>query len=330
MKFTLNKIAAALGLVVVAASAHAAPVALTGTSVGGLGPLGFEMYSSTGVLQDANSGQPGKYADITGSIDLQAGTFTVASTMPYGGAGKFWTASGGTLYQPGTYTVNVNGDGGNGAGAGDMTFTVGAGQIGGNIDFAWGTNVGIDVFNVWDVASTSTLTGSTTALTGTTTTTAVGPTVLTGSNTVTTFDAFNQYDTTTYFYSTTNYDTITSFFDTTNTFSVATTYMSSNPNAVAGSVLFNGVAVATDTWAGIKMVDGPFVGFSANFNFATNSTTSTVDTSSTSEVLTWYTTYSEQTVVTTPLAVPEASTYGMMLAGLGLVGFAVRRRKLVA
>jgi hypothetical protein len=28
-------------------------------------------------------------------------------------------------------------------------------------------------------------------------------------------------------------------------------------------------------------------------------------------------------------AVPEASTYGMMLAGLGLVGFAVRRRKQV-
>jgi hypothetical protein len=30
------------------------------------------------------------------------------------------------------------------------------------------------------------------------------------------------------------------------------------------------------------------------------------------------------------VAVPEASTYGMMLAGLGLVGFAVRRRKRVA
>ena len=29
-------------------------------------------------------------------------------------------------------------------------------------------------------------------------------------------------------------------------------------------------------------------------------------------------------------AVPEATTYGMMLVGLGLVGFAVRRRKLVA
>lgn len=32
----------------------------------------------------------------------------------------------------------------------------------------------------------------------------------------------------------------------------------------------------------------------------------------------------------TVAAVPEASTYGMMLAGLGLVGFAVRRRKLIA
>lgn len=34
--------------------------------------------------------------------------------------------------------------------------------------------------------------------------------------------------------------------------------------------------------------------------------------------------------VGTVAAVPEASTYGMMLAGLGMVGFAVRRRKLMA
>lgn len=33
------------------------------------------------------------------------------------------------------------------------------------------------------------------------------------------------------------------------------------------------------------------------------------------------------TMTGTVAAVPEASTYGMMLAGLGLVGFAVRRRK---
>lgn len=45
------------------------------------------------------------------------------------------------------------------------------------------------------------------------------------------------------------------------------------------------------------MENGPFPGFNAAFHIA---------------------------------AVPEASTYGMMLAGLGLVGFAVRRRKLMA
>ena len=36
-----------------------------------------------------------------------------------------------------------------------------------------------------------------------------------------------------------------------------------------------------------------------------------------------------QGTVNAAAPVPEASTYGMMLAGLGLVGFAVRRRKLV-
>lgn len=43
---------------------------------------------------------------------------------------------------------------------------------------------------------------------------------------------------------------------------------------------------------------------------------------------TQYGLYLTGTVVAAP--VPEASTYGMMLAGLGLVGFAIRRRKLVA
>lgn len=40
--------------------------------------------------------------------------------------------------------------------------------------------------------------------------------------------------------------------------------------------------------------------------------------------------YDGNVALTTAAPVPEASTYGMMLAGLGLVGFAVRRRKLVA
>ena len=50
------------------------------------------------------------------------------------------------------------------------------------------------------------------------------------------------------------------------------------------------------------MENGPFGGFNAQFNLTGAN-------------------------LITP--VPEASTYGMMLAGLGLVGFAVRRRKLI-
>jgi hypothetical protein len=258
MKFTLTKIAAGLGMVAAAASAHAAPVALTGTpSLDGLSGQGFSMYNGSGVLQDANSGGVGKIANITGTIDTAAGTWAVSSTSQY--AFKAWTASGGTLYNPGTYTVNVNGDGASGAGAGDVTFTVGAGQLGGNINFAWGTNSGIDVFNVWDVASN---------------TVNVSDTISGGFRTV--------------------IDNVT------------TTYTSSNMNAVAGSVLYNGVAVNADTWPGLPMVDGPFINFSANFDFTT------------------------VTTVTTVTPVHEASTYGMMLAGLGLVGFAVRRRKFMA
>ena len=51
------------------------------------------------------------------------------------------------------------------------------------------------------------------------------------------------------------------------------------------------------------MENGPFPGFNASFSLSGAN-------------------------LITP--VPEASTYGMMLAGLGLVGFAVRRRKLMA
>lgn len=208
MKFTMTKIAA--GLVLAGAAMSAQAVAINGTSY-------FNMYDPSGAMV-GGAPAPG----LTGDINTGAMTWNVASTTPF--FGLTWTASGGTLYNPGTYTVNVNGDGALGAGAGDMTFTVGAGQMGGNINFAWGATTGIDVFQVWNV---------------------------TGN-----------------------------------------TYTSTNFNGI-----YNGVAIPGDAILGLGMVDGPFPGFSANFNMT---------------------------------MVPEASTYGMMLAGLGLVGFAVRRRKLMA
>ena len=216
MKFT--KTLLTIALAGVSSAALAAPVAWTG---------GFNMYNPVGGQLDANDGGAGVTAAVTGFIDTAAGTFSLASADTFFGLN--WTTTGGTLYGVGTHTVNVNGDGALGAGAGNMTFTVGAGQLGGNINFAWGATTGIDVFNVWNVTN------------------GAGGTKI---------------------------------------------YTSSNFNGI-----YNGVAIPGDTILGLGMVDGPFQGFSANFNVT---------------------------------AVPEASTYGMMLAGLGLVGFAVRRRKLMA
>ncbi len=117
----------------------------------------FNMYDPTGAFV-------GGATNVTGFIDLNTMTWGVASITPFFGLN--WTASGGTLYGPGTHTVNVNGDGATaGSGDGNVTFTVGAGQLGGNINFAWGASSGIDVFNVWNVVETYDTNG---AVTGTT------------------------------------------------------------------------------------------------------------------------------------------------------------------
>ena len=217
MKFTITKIAAAAVLATAAMSAQAAPQALLNTS-------NFIMLDNAGGFLGGAAAPT-----LTGFIDTAAGTWNVASTTPL--LGILWTASGGTLYNPGTYTVNINGDGANGAGAGNLTFTIGAGQLGGNINFTWNATTGIDLFNVWDVTTAG------------------------GIN----------------------------------------TYTSTNINALANSAFYNGVAIAPDAILGLDMFDGPFQGLNANFNMAA--------------------------------AVPEASTYGMMLVGLGLVGGMVARRR---
>lgn len=205
MKFTMTKIAAAAALAFASAAASAAPATFTGEN--------FTMLDPTGAPVGIDN-------TVSGFVDLTAMTFGVSSATPF--FGLPWTASGGTLFGPGSYSISTV-DAAPGVSGGTYNVTVGAGQMGGHIDFAWGGTTGIDVLMVWDVVDN-------------------------GNGTMT----FTSVDTD------------------------------------ADANLFNGTG----------MIDGPFPGFSANFNF------------------------------TAP--VPEASTYGMMLAGLGLVGFAVRRRKLMA
>lgn len=223
MKFTMTKIAAAAVLATAAMSAQADAFTAPGV---------FNMYDLDGAFT-------GGATNVTGFIDFTSNTWSVASTTKFFGLN--WTASGGTLFGEGTHTVVINGDGSDelvhdgvdviaplADGDGSYTFTVGAGQVGGNINFAWGSSSGIDVFQVWNVTDNGN-----------------------------------------------------------GTFSYASTDLDG------------------DGILGGAMVDGAFPGFQANFNFTS-------------------------TAFPPAAVVPEASTYGMMLAGLGLVGFAVRRRKLMA
>jgi hypothetical protein len=131
MKLTFTQFAAAAILASASAGALASPVAWNGS---------FALYAPT---QEAIDGSN----DVTGYIDTAVGTWSVASTTLF--LDIPWTASGGTLYGPGTYTVIVNGE--VSMRSVGTAFTAGAGQVGGNIDVSRNQNNGIDVFQVWDV-----------------------------------------------------------------------------------------------------------------------------------------------------------------------------------
>lgn len=216
MKFTMTKIAAA------AALAFASTGAMAGLGDGAVNTGGvFNMLSQDGLdLTGDGVGAPINVdSTITGWVNQDAGTWGVSSAQVF--FGLPWTASGGQLITTaGSYAMNTATGAivaGTGVTAADgfMNFNIGANQVAGTINFAYGTTTGIRVIDVWNVN----LDGSLTAV------------------------------------------------------------------GVPG------------------MENGPFPGFNAVFNLT------------------------GQNLIT---PVPEASTYGMMLAGLGLVGFAVRRRKLMA
>lgn len=138
---SMKKTAVAAALALVTGAAHAAPVSV---------PAVFQMYDPSGAAMPADTA-------VTMTYDTVAMTWGVSSPTPF--FGLLWTASGGTLFGPGTYTTGINGDGADelasstaaplANGDGVYTWTVPAGSWGGNINFAWGATAGIDVFMVW-------------------------------------------------------------------------------------------------------------------------------------------------------------------------------------
>ncbi len=162
----MKKTVLALALVAAgfAGAANAAPVATTAV---------FNMYAQKGLDQNpGNQSMTGPInvdTTVTGSIDTTAGTWSISSTTAFFGLN--WTASNGTLvttagnYALNTTTAAVTSAAPDTVGTADssMHFTVGAGQVAGIIDFAWGTTTGIRVVNVWNVSACGSNTCYTTA-----------------------------------------------------------------------------------------------------------------------------------------------------------------------
>lgn len=155
----MKKTAIATALLLVSGAASAVSV-----STGGV----FNMCSQAGL--DTSAGTAGTCpainvdATISGFVDQDAGTWGVASSALFYGLN--WTASNGTLIEgAGSYALDtttgaVTAGSGSVANDGTMYFEVGAGQIAGAIDFAWGATTGIRVVNVWDINADGSLTAA--------------------------------------------------------------------------------------------------------------------------------------------------------------------------
>ncbi|MDH5573593.1 MAG: VPLPA-CTERM sorting domain-containing protein [Gammaproteobacteria bacterium] len=126
----------------------------------------FNMYSQAGLDTTPTNMAAAINVDATiaAFVDQDMGTWGVSSNALFYGLN--WTASGGSLITAaGSYALNTT-DGSVSAGTGPiaadgtMHFTVGAGQVAGTINFAWGATTGIRVVNVWDVNADGSLTAA--------------------------------------------------------------------------------------------------------------------------------------------------------------------------
>ena len=131
----------------------------------------FNMYSQLGLDQAPGNTIAAQApinvdSSITGFVNQAAGTWGVSSTALFFGLN--WTASGGTLMTTaGNYAMNtttgvVSAAAPDTIGAADanMHFTIGAGQVGGLLNFAYGTTTGIRVIDIWNVNANGSLTAA--------------------------------------------------------------------------------------------------------------------------------------------------------------------------
>jgi hypothetical protein len=119
-----------------------------------------------------NNGHDAALLNTTSNGTLGITTNTLASALPHPFFAAIWTAHHIRLFGPGTYTINTDNENENAddvtaecttamlvagtcaasaTASKNLTFTVGAGQIGAHMLFDWNGSYNIDVVNVWDL-----------------------------------------------------------------------------------------------------------------------------------------------------------------------------------
>ena len=236
-------LSAAVMMALGSGAAHAAYVP-TVTTTGN----NFTMLGGTGLLTGGNNDTTFTWDETLRTAVVTDGSYNATLSSPTPFFGKIWTAKNVNIYGPGTYVFDstaLPGDPTPGTGTASQmyTLTIPTGYIGAHMLFDWSTSSDIDVVNLWKLNDSWDATGGDPV--GSTTSPdpfCAAPLTTAGCNTVP-----NPFSNTRY-----------TVWDMVSVDTPASTISTAGGSTTAPD--------ETNLYHGTKMIDGPFVGQSANFN----------------------------------------------------------------
>ena len=161
MNLTMTKIVTSLVLAAAAVGAQAESVS-TGGVLNVYSQIGWD---TSGVVSESSASLvDGPDSTFTGFMDYSAGTWGVSSTRNF--FALAWTTTGGSLIKTaGTYSLDTSTGAVSAAASctvandGSMCFTLGANQLAGSINVAWGSST-FHVLDVWNINPNGSLTAA--------------------------------------------------------------------------------------------------------------------------------------------------------------------------
>lgn len=234
--FKMTVLATSVALALGAGAANAAIITTTGNN--------FTMLGGTGLLTGGTNDVTMTWDGSRRTSVVTDGTWNATLSSPTPFFGKVWTAHNVNIYGPGTYVFDTTcptGDPSCGTGTASQmyTLTIPQGYLGAHMLFDWSTSANIDVVQLWKRNASWDASGGELGNGGTSS------------------DPFCAAPSTTGGCSTNpnpNGNTRNTVWD------------SVSVDTPASAIGAGNTANETNTYHGTKMIDGPFVGQSANFN----------------------------------------------------------------